>query len=295
MIKKLRSIAVFATVVDQGTFRAAGRQLGLAPSRISETVSELEQELGVTLLYRSTRRLSLTNEGQILYAEARKMLDAAECGLDAIRPTSSEPNGTLRISAPAFLTQTDVMDSFARFARDYPKVNLNFEFSDHPRELIRDGFDVAIRAGWLKDSELLSRNIGATNRLLVASPAYYASMPEPSHPSDLQAWDWVRFAFRSDQLELTAANGDVVSVAGKSNVVVDSANAVYELVVRGLGLSVVPESLAARACEKGDLIHVLPEWSPRPLGLHAVWPDQSRRKNLTLMFVRFMSGGQGDN
>ncbi|MFK7962531.1 MAG: LysR family transcriptional regulator [Burkholderiaceae bacterium] len=292
MIKKLRSIAIFATVVDQGTFRAAGQALNLAPSRISETVSELEEELGVTLLYRSTRRLSLTNEGQLLYAEARKMLDAAESGLDAIRPTSSEPHGGLRISAPAFLTQTELMDSFARFAKEYPKVSLDFEFSDHPRELIRDGFDVAIRAGWLKDSELLSRNIGMTERLLVASPAYFSSMPKPSHPHDLQAWNWVRFALRPDQVELIGTNGDVVSVVGKSNVVVDSANALYELVLRGLGLSVVPENFAARACEKGDLIHVLPEWSPRPLGLHAVWADQSRRMNLTLMFVRFITAGQ---
>jgi len=295
MIKKLRSIAIFATVVDQGTFRAAGQKLGLAPSRISETVSDLENELGVTLLYRTTRRLSLTNEGHMLYAEAQKMLNAAESGLDAIRPTSTDPNGTLRVAAPAFVTQTELMDSFALFAKAYPKVNLNFEFSDRRRDLIKDGFDVAIRAGWLEDSELLARNVGGTQRLLVASADYYSSMPKPTHPSDLETWEWVRFSSRPDQVEFTSSGGKVVSVLGKSHVVVDSAHALYELVVRDLGLSALPANLVSRACERGDLVHVLPDWSLRQLGFHAIWPDQSRRMNLTLLFVRFLAENQGTN
>ncbi|MEO1338345.1 MAG: LysR substrate-binding domain-containing protein, partial [Myxococcota bacterium] len=212
MFKQLRSIAIFATVVDQGTFRAASRQLGLAPSRISETISGLEKELGVALLYRSTRQLSLTNEGRILYAEAKKMLSAAESGLDAIRPMSSAPHGELRVTAPAFVTQSELMDSFAAFAKTYPKINLNLDFSDRRLDLIRDGFDAAIRAGTLEDSELLTRNLGSVERLIVASPEYYASKPEPSHPKDLDDWDWVRFALRPSQIEVTSNDGEIATV-----------------------------------------------------------------------------------
>lgn len=289
MIDNLRSIAIFATVVDQGTFRAAALHLGLAPSRISQAVSDLEKDLGVTLLYRSTRQLSLTHEGRVLHDTATIMLNAAESGLDAINPVSKEPSGALRITAPAFVTQTALMDTFAAFARRYPKVLLKFDFSDRQSDLIKDGFDVAIRAGWLEDSEFMTRSIGQIDRLLIASPDYAASQPAPLHPSDLETWDWIRFSMRPDQTELTSPTGETISVSGKSNVVVNSADSLFELAVRGLGLTVVPEHLACRGIDAGKLVHVLPDWSLRSLGLHAVWPDQSRRENLTMLFVRFLA------
>ncbi|MGR3712290.1 MAG: LysR family transcriptional regulator [Shimia sp.] len=290
MIDKLRSIAVFATVVDQGSFRAAALSLCLAPSRVSEVVSQLERDLGVTLLYRSTRQLSLTNEGRQLNDAAKVMLGAVETGLDAISPLSKEPSGVLRVAAPAFVTQTDLMETFARFAHAYPKVDLEFHFSDRPSDVIGDGFDVAIRAGWLDDSDLMVRTIGHVDRFLVASPSYFASMPVPKMPSDLENWQWVRFIMRPDQTEMTSKGGDVVKVHGKSSVSVNSASALFEFAVRGLGLTAIPEHLACRGFERGELVHVLPEWNLKPLGLHAVWPNQSRRENITSLFVRFLAG-----
>lgn len=147
MIDKLRAIAMFSTVVDQGTFRAAALHLGLAPSRVSETIADLERDLGVTLLYRSTLQLSLTHEGRLLHEKARQMLETVESGLDAISPTSRDPNGALRVTPPPFVTQTELMNDFASFAQKYPKIDLLFDFSDAPRDLIRDNFDVGIRAG----------------------------------------------------------------------------------------------------------------------------------------------------
>jgi len=289
MIEKLRSIAIFATVVDQGTFRAAALHLGLAPSRVSQMVSDLEKDLGVTLLYRSTRQLSLTHEGRILLEKAHIMLDAVEGGLDAINPTSTEPTGTLRITAPAFVTQTELMAVFAKFSNNYPKINLSFDFSDAPRDMIKDGFDVAIRAGWLENSEFMTRSIGNEDRLLVSSPKYFSSKEAPEHPTDLETWDWVRFAMRPDQTELTSSKGETLSVTGKSNIAVNSADALNEFAIQGLGLTALPEHLACRGIDRGELLHVLPDWSLRPLGLHAVWPDQSRRENLTTIFVRFLA------
>lgn len=289
MIDKLRNIAVFSTVVRQGSFRAAALHLGLAPSRISEIVSQLERDLSVTLLYRSTRQLSLTTEGRLLHDAAQDMLRTVETGLDAINPLSAEPTGALRVTAPAFVTQTELMETFSRFARAYPGVNLDFHFSDHPSDVIKDGFDVAIRAGWLEDSELLSRRIGHSDRLLVASPDYVASKLVPTSPTDLEDWHWIRFVMRPDQTQMTSPDGAVVSVTGKSHISVNSADALYEFAARGLGLTVIPEHLACRGFQRGDLVHVLPHWSLKPLGLFAVWPDQSRRENLTMLFVRFLA------
>ena len=289
MIDKLRSIAIFAKVVDEGTFRAAATALGLAPSRVSETVSDLEKALGVTLLYRSTRQLSLTSEGRVLHAKAQDMLASVESGLDAINPASADPQGNLRVTAPAFVVQTDLVDAFASFADTYPKIALTFDFSDEPRDLIRDGFDVSIRAGWLEDSEFMARSIGQADRLLVAAPDYVAQKPPPKHPRDLEDWDWVRFAMRPDQTELTGPDGVVVTVTGRSNVVVNTAEALYEFAARGLGVTAIPEHMACRGFERGELVHVLPDWSLKSLGLYAVWPDQSRRENLTTLFVRFLA------
>ncbi|MGZ2256032.1 LysR family transcriptional regulator [Roseobacter sp. A03A-229] len=289
MIDKLRSIAIFAAVVDQGTFRAAAKHLGLAPSRVSQTVSDLEKDLGVTLLYRSTRQMSLTQEGRILHDKAHDMLAAAEGGLDAINPAATEPIGKLRISAPAFVTQTDLMDRLAAFAKTHSKVSLDLHFTDERQDMIADGFDVAIRAGWLEDSAFLSRKITDAERLLVASPDYVASQPPAAEPGDLEAWRWIRFAMRPDRTELMSSSGDLVTVLGQSHVTVSSADALYEFAARGLGVSAIPEHLACRGFARGDLVHVLPDWSLKPLGIYAVWPDVSRRENLTMTFVRFLA------
>lgn len=292
MIDNLRAIAVFAAVVDQGTFRAAGQHLGLSPSRISETVSGLEKSLGVTLLYRSTRNLSLTHEGRILHEKARAMLDIVQEGLDAIGPRAQDPVGMLRVTAPAFVTQTELMDDFAAFAAAYPKVTLDFDFSDSPRDLIRDQFDIGIRAGWLEDSDLMTRNLGRAERLLVAHPDYVAQMGVPNRPEDLESWNWVRFSIRPKRTKLTHKDGQTATVVGQSHIGVNSADALYECAVRGLGLATLPENIAQRGFERGELVHLLPDWSLRALGLHAVWPDQSRRETLTVLFVRFLAERQ---
>lgn len=290
MIDKLRAIAIFANVVDHGSFRGAAQNLGLAPSRVSETVSNLEKALDVTLLYRSTRQLSLTHEGRLLHDQAKAMLAAAENGLDVINPSSSNPQGALRVTAPAFVTQTALMDDFAAFSDRYPRVDVHFDFSDTPHDLIKDGYDVSIRAGWLEDSEFMSRSIGVADRLLVASPDYVKQNGTPTEPADLEFWNWIRFSVRPNQTQLTDAAGQEASVTGKSHLTVNSADALYEFATRGLGVTSIPEHLACRGFERGELVHVLPEWSLKSLGLYAVWPDQSRRENLTSLFVRFLAG-----
>jgi len=290
MIEKLRSMAIFAAVVDRGSFRAASRHLGLAPSRVSQTVSDLEKDLGVTLLYRSTRQLSLTNEGEIFHAKVSEMLQAAETGLDAISQVSNQPAGELRVTAPAFVTQTGLMDTFAEFAEIYPGVILRLSFSDHPHDLIKEGFDVGIRAGWPKNSEMMSRNIGQADRFLVASPDYVASRPTPRHPSDLESWDWVHFSMRSERMQVMSDAGKSTSIVCKFRIEVDSAYAMYELAIRGMGLTAIPENLARRGFQHGELVQVIPDWSVKPLKFYAVWPDRSRRESLTLIFVRFLAG-----
>ena len=289
MIDKLRSMAIFATVVEQGTFRSAAKYLGLAPSRISKVVSDLECELGVTLLYRSTRHSSLTAEGDIFYLKVKDMLQAAETGLDAVNQMTTQPSGELRVTAPAFVMQTGMMNSFAKFSKLNPGVTLKFNFTDYPKELIREGFDIGIRAGLMEDSELMTRSIGKSGRLLVASPDYVATKKTPTHPRDLKDWDWLHFSMRSESYDLVSKEGKRTSVACKFRIEVDSVHALYEFALLGLGVTRLTENFASRGIRKGELVHVLPEWTCEPLEFHAVWPDKSGRESLSLIFIRFLA------
>lgn len=289
MIDHLRRMAIFARVVDKGSFRLAAKELNLAPSRISQTVSDLEAHLGVTLLYRSTRRLSLTDEGQILYAKVTEMMTAAESGVEAMNLRSNKPFGELRVTVPAFLTQTELLDTFVEFMEIYPRINLKLNFTDRTSDLINGGFDIAIRAGSVIDEEILAQKVGGTNRLLVASCELAASRPNAKHPRDLEEWDWIGFEMRSDKAHLQSQDGEHFSIEGQQSITVDSAEALYAFAIRGKGLTPLPEYIARRGIERGELTHILPEWTLAPLMFHAIWPDSARRKSVSLLFADFLS------
>ena len=292
MIEHLRHMAIFARVVDEGSFRAAAKTIGLAPSRISQTVSDLEAFLGVTLLYRTTRKIALTNEGRMFYARVVDMMRSAEAGLNELNALSLEPVGALRISLPAFMSSSEISTSIADFIRLHPLVALSVIYTDHRMALLEDGFDLNIRAGWLDSSSMMSRKLGESERALVAGTRYAASRPQPRHPSDLEDWDWIRYQQRSDVTEFNSIEGDTVKVTGNARLEVDSVDALYHFACQNIGATVLPAHLADRGAKSGGLVRLLPEWRLRPLGYYAVWPDKSRRENLTLLFVRFLADRQ---
>ncbi|UOA33858.1 HTH-type transcriptional regulator DmlR (plasmid) [Sulfitobacter sp. DSM 110093] len=293
MIEHLRHMAIFASVVDEGSFRAAAKAIGLAPSRVSETVSDLESYLGVTLLYRTTRKIALTNEGRMFYARVAEMLRSAENGLNELNALSLEPVGALRVSMPAYMSTSSLATAIAEFVRRHPLVALSVSFSDARMDLMEDGFDVSFRAGWLDDSSMMSRKLGESARALVAGTGYAATRARPSHPSEMEDWDWLRYKHRSDVTKLHGPAGETAKVLGQSRLEVDSIDALHHLTLQNLGATILPEHLAARGEDDGTLVRLLPDWQLRPLGTFAVWPDTSRRESLTLLFVRFVAKWEG--
>ncbi len=294
MIDYLRHMAIFARVVDEGSFRAAAKGMGLAPSRVSESISDLESYLGATLLYRTTRKLSLTNEGRMFYARVTEMLRSAESGLHELNALSLEPVGALRVSIPAFLSSSALATGIAEFSRKHPQVALSLTFTDERRDLLTDGFDVNIRVGWLDDSSMMSRKLGESERALVAGSAYAATRPRPTHPSQLEDWDWIRYKHRSEYTTLKGPEGETAKVLGQARLEVDSIDALFHFARQNLGATVLPEHLASRGEATGELVRLLPDWKLVPLGFFAVWPDTSRRENLTVLFVRFIAQWQGE-
>lgn len=289
MIEHLRQMAIFARVVDKGSFRAAAQDLGLAPSRISETVAELENYLGATLLHRSTRKISLTNEGNIFYARVVEMLRHAEAGLNELNAISDEPVGALRISMPAFMASGPLSTAVATYARLHPNVALSVAYTDRTVGLVDDGFDMNIRVGWLSDSSMMSRKLGEGQRTLVAGTDYVSQKTMPNRPSDLEDWDWIRYKQRADTTEFTGPDGQTEKVTGNAQIEVDNVEAMFHLATQNAGLAIMPSFLATRGIETGALVVLLPGWKLRPLGIYAVWPDTSRRENLTLLFVRYLA------
>lgn len=289
MIDHLRHMAIFARVIDEGSFRAAAKAIGLAPSRVSETVTELENYLGVTLLYRTTRKIALTNEGRVFYGRVVDMIRSAETGVNELNALSIEPLGALRVSVPAFMSSSRLSTAIGEFVLRYPHVAVSISFTDRPVRLIEDGFDMNIRVGWLQDSSMMSRKLGEIDRALVAGVRYAASRPAPNHPSDLEEWDWIRYAQRSDTMEFLSKRKKPVKVTGNSRLQVDDIGALFHYTQQNLGITVLPRHLADRGLSTGTLVELLPHWDLRPLGVYAVWPDQSRRENLTVQFVRFLS------
>lgn len=289
MIDYLRHMAIFVRVIDDGSFRAAAKTLNLAPSRISQTVSDLEVRLGVTLLHRSTRKLSLTNEGRIFYARIVDMLHSAEQGLNELNSLSDVPVGAIRVSLPAFLTGSEITRSIAEFIRLYRQVNVSVSYTDHPVGLLEEGFDLNIRMGWLDDSAMMSRKLGEYERVLVAGAEYASTHPVPEHPADLEAWDWIKYEHRGSQVEFTSIDQDRVKIVGKSQLQVDSIEALFQFTQHNVGVTVLPKYRVENGLQSGELIQLLPAWKLRALGCYAVWPDRTRRESLVLLLVRFLA------
>jgi len=288
MIDHLKQMAIFARVVDEGSFRAAAADLNLSPSRVSETVSDLEAYLGTTLLNRTTRKIALTNEGRMFYGRVVEMLRSAETGLNELNALSDELVGALRISLPAFLAGGPLTTAVASFTKLHPNVAVSVVYSDNQFGLLEDGFDMNVRVGWLNDSSMMSRKLGNGERALVAGKRYAAERPAPKRPKDMEDWNWVRYKNRPDTTTFTGPNGREESVTGHAQIEVDSIDALYHLATQDTGATVLPSFLAQRGEAEGTLVRLLPDWSLRPLGIYAVWPDKSRRESLTLSFVRYL-------
>lgn len=285
MLDQLRQIAIFAKTVDHGSFRAAARALDLSPSVVSHHVAQLEERLGTALLYRSTRKLSVTDDGKRLLGQARVMMDAAEAGLQAIAERGRDLSGELNVTAPAVLAQSALVDAVAAFSNAHPNVRLALDFSDTRREVIGGGIDVAIRMGWLKDSTLKARKLYDVRRRLVVSRAYAEGLPEPKRPEDLATWNWLELAPVRLKPTFHKDGHRTVVLKPVSRLNVNDAHAIYRLAQAGAGLAIVPDFLTEPGVASGTMLHLLPDWELEPVGVYAVWPSNAPKAGLTAHFV----------
>ena len=192
MIDELRGIAIFVETIKSGPFKGAAEKLGLSPSVVSYHISQLEARLGNALIYRSTRKLSLTSEGATLLRYGEKILAEAILGKNLASSSCAVPSGVLKVSVPSALTRGPIADKIMAFSQSHPKISLWIDYTDERLDIIAEAYDLAIRVGDLPHSMLKMKQLGVLDRIAVCSPHYYKKQPEPTHLEDLAGWNWIK-------------------------------------------------------------------------------------------------------
>lgn len=286
MIDELRQIAIFAKAVDHGTFKGAADDLRLAPSVVSHHISQLEAKLGVTLIYRSTRKLTLTREGERLLKSAHIMNEAVNAALDDLRGTLSEPSGVLRVTATSGLSHSRLIKRITDFCSRNPKIDIQLEFSDERRHLIDDGFDVSIQVGAKTIQAPNRQSLFEGRRCIAGAPSYLSQFGPIKTPNDLKGLSWVMLAgVKGSSQRLKRSGQRPVKIDPAGQIVANSSLAVYRFVKEGAGLAIVPEFLTEDDVAKGDVQIVLPDWQLDTLDVFAEWPSNASKDGIVSLFV----------
>ncbi len=291
MLNHLRALAVFARVADAGSFRAAAKRLGISASVVSHHVTSLERHLDTPLIYRTTRRLSLTAAGERLAASAQAMLKAAEDGFGEIGHQSPNPTGSLKITAPAVLQYARFVTRISTFMKRYPKVEISINFSDRRSNIVEEGFDLGIRVGQLKDSSLMSRKLAEGRLIVCASPDYLRARGRVKNPGDLENLELINIVGVPPSITLTSRGKNPAEqvVRMSHRISVDSGFAGRRMAEETCGVVMLPDFIVREAMEAGRLVRVLPGWQAPSFGIYAVWPPNSGRNYLRTMFLDFIA------
>ena len=272
----LNRLAIFAALVRAGSFTRAAEELGMTKAMVSQHLARLEHELGVTLLMRSTRRMSLTEAGATFHADCVRILAEADAAIERVGESRDTPRGTLRLTASLDYGIAVLVPKLARFMRQYPAVQVDLVLSDHITDVIAERFDLAIRGGWLRDSTLRSTRIGGFRQLLVAAPAYLAEHGTPRRPEDLAAHGAIAMSALPAPLRwvFTAQGGARRTVRPRAHAQANTASAVRSLVLAGTGLAVLPDYLVEADIRAGVLVALLAQYRLPEGGVHAVYPGR---------------------
>ncbi len=270
-IDRLKRMALFARVVELGSMSAAARELGMTASAVSQQVRQLEAETGIALLHRSTRKLTTTEAGQAYYEDCAAMLHAALAAERRLGDLRDEPRGELRIAFPVGFS-AHLAAAMAPLLRAHPHLSLRMFAEDRKIDLIAERIDLAIRIGALADSTLIARRLAEWRHLLLASPDYLARHGTPQVPEDLAAHSVLILSVMNQPefIELHREGEPARRVRVSGPVTGNSAEAVKQMMLQGLGIVRIPGPDAAPLVEAGLAVPLLPEWSMARLGVYAL-------------------------
>lgn len=289
-VDKLHAMAIFVRVVERGSFSAVAREMQTTQPTISKVLRALEIELSGKLIARSTRRLSLTDEGQRYYSECRQILaavDAAEHSFQSGRETIA---GHLRIGSSVSFGRLQIAPRLPAFLKRYPEIEIDLQLNDQNQDLVSEGLDVTFRIGPLNDSGLIARHIGTTHRVTVAAPAYLKQYGQPQTPQQLSEHNCLLFnLLNSQNLWVYERDEQLQEVRIKGNAQSNNSEAIREMVLGGLGIAMSPVWLFSEDLKAGRVTAILREYTAQSLPIHAVSPANRRQSARVKAFVDYMS------
>ena len=272
---RFEAMRVFAAVVDAGSFVAASDALPMSKAAVSRHVAELESHLGVRLLNRTTRRLSLTPEGEVFHARCKEVLASVNEAEAEITSRSGEATGLLRINAPFTFGLLHLAPLWMAFMASHPKLTLDVTLSDRVVDLVEEGFDMAVRIARLPDSSLVSRQIASTRLVLCASPAYLRQHGTPRHPSELAHHQVAAYSLFSlgDYWSFTGPQGPV-TVKVSPRLRCNNGDTCRLAALRHQGIVLQPTFLVGPDLQAGTLVELMPEFRSIELGVYVVYPSR---------------------
>lgn len=288
----LSDIQVFMAVVDAGSFVAGGKAMGLSRSAAGKAVLRLEERLGTRLLNRTTRTLSLTDEGRIFYQHGLRIFATVDEAEASVAGTTGTPRGVLRLTVPDAFGRLVILPIIRRYLADWPEVQVEMSFTDRVEDIVEEGFDLAIRIGvTTSDSRMVSRVVARFRALLCAAPSYLAERGEPEDVDDLATHDCLIFTSRNHKQawRFPGEGGGWIKAPGRNRLRLDSGEALRDAAVAGLGIALLPDFLVARDLAEGRLRQVLPELRSGDVNIVALYPDKRLLEPRVRRFIDLMT------
>ncbi len=273
----LEAWAIFASVVDHRSFSGAADAIGMSKATVSKAVSRLEEHLGQSLFHRTSRRLTLTENGKALAEHAARILGEAQAAEEAARDAATAPTGLIRVAAPMTLGLLHLTELIAEFVAAHPGIEIDLQLSDAKVDIVAEGFDIAVRIANLPDSSLRARRLGPVSSFVVAAPAYLARHGTPTHPAQLGEHACLAYTNVTGPWRFTGPGGAEVAVRPAGPVRTNSGDALLPALRRGLGISALPDFIIDPDVASGALVKILSDWQLPPTAIHLMTPPGALR------------------
>ncbi|PLY15977.1 MAG: LysR family transcriptional regulator [Sedimenticola sp.] len=285
----LNDMLIFVKVVDSGSFSGAAQAIGIPKSTMSRRISNLETQLGIRLLQRTTRSLKLTELGAVFHERCKRVLAEAEDAERAISENQQDPQGLLRISAPVETGISLLGHLIAEYMKTYPKIRVELDLSNRFIDLIEEGYDLAIRAGKLEDSSLIARRLGTGVQVVCASPDYLKAMGEPQTPQELKRHDTLLYNTHARRFTYAFSKEKAKSsVTLIPRFTTNNHFTLRDAAISSLGIAIMPSVICRQQLDAGTLKAILIDWKLKDDGIYALYPSPRHLTPKVKSFIDFL-------